>query len=291
MIGRRGLALATAVVASAMAVTGAAAAVTSDAAAAATSSHPTICVALVVDARSIGSDVSTSCAKVPKGASGLAVLQAGGHRVSFRADGLLCTIDGLPKSGCADIDDSHYWAYFHRAPGSTNWVYSSEGPASYQPVNDSTEGWVYDNGKALTPENVPYRRICTTPATPTASASASVSARPSSTAPTGPPTHASRPSSSPRATVTSTSPAPHHPPGAAGGRHHRHPPAVAAAATSPATTDLPSSGSSPLPSSVPLTGGTDTSSHGSGRIGLLLGVLVVVALGVAAFLRSRRSPR
>jgi hypothetical protein len=290
MNARRGLAPAIALLASASAVTGAAAAGASGAAAAVTSSHPTICVALVVDARSIGSDVSTSCAKVPKGASGLAVLQAGGHRVSFRGDGLLCTIDGLPKTGCAGIDDSHYWAYFHRAPGSTKWAYSSEGPASYQPVNDSTEGWVYDNGKALTPENVPYRRICTTAATPTASASSSPSVKPSSAVPTALPTHTSRPASSPHATVAST-PATHSHSPSASGRHRSHQPAVAAVATSPAGTDLPSSGPSPLPSSVQLTGGTDTSSHGSGRLGLLLGALVVAALGVAAYLRSRRSPR
>ncbi len=113
-------------------------------------------------ARSIGSDVSTTCAKVPKGATGVDVLQAGGHTIGFRNDGLVCTIDGLPKSGCAGVDDTHYWAYFHRAPGATKWIYSSEGPATYQPANDSTEGWVYDNGKALTPENVPYDQICKT---------------------------------------------------------------------------------------------------------------------------------
>src|SRR5581483_730534 len=121
---------------------------------------PKICVALVVDGRSLGSDVSTACAKVSKGSTGVDVLQAAGHRVTFRNDGLLCTIDGLPKSGCSDVDDSHYWAYFHRAPGSHSWVYSNEGPSTYQPANDSTDGWVYDNGKALKPDNVPYSKIC-----------------------------------------------------------------------------------------------------------------------------------
>jgi hypothetical protein len=285
---RRGLALVTAVVASATVVAGETAAAGMPARGA---SRPTICVALVVDARSIGSDVSTSCAKLPKGASGVAVLQAGGHQVGFRSDGLLCTIDGLPKSGCAGVSDTHYWAYFHRAPGSTKWLYSSEGPSSYQPVNDSTEGWVYDNGKALTPENVPYRRICPAEhaATPTPSVTASAPATAPSaratTSPTSAAHHTASPGETPQSAPPTSTPSP-------AGRHHAsHQPSAAAAATSPATTDLASAATSPLPSAVTLAGGTDTPSSHSGRIGLVLAVIVVAALGVAAFLRSRRSPR
>jgi hypothetical protein len=287
---RRGLALVTAVVASATVVAGETAAAGMPARGA---SRPTICVALVVDARSIGSDVSTSCAKLPKGASGVAVLQAGGHQVGFRSDGLLCTIDGLPKTGCAGINDSHYWAYFHRAPGSTRWVYSSEGPASYQPVNDSTEGWVYDDGKALTPENVAYHRICpperSATATPSETASAPAES-PSATA-TAQPTTATQHPASTRAGAGSALPTATPSPGATDRHRAGHRPSVAAADTGPATTDLPSAATSPLPSAVALTGGTDTSSSHSGRLGLVVGLLVVVALGVAAFLRSRRSPR
>src|SRR4051812_32541709 len=109
----------------------------------------TICVALVVDGRSLGSNVSTSCAKVSKGSTGVDVLRAAGHRLTFRNDGLVCAIDGLPKGGCSGVDENHYWAYFHRAPGSTTWSYSSEGPSTYQPANASTDGWVYDDGNAL----------------------------------------------------------------------------------------------------------------------------------------------
>ena len=65
---------------------------------------------------------------MPKGATGVDVLEAGGHTVGFRHDGLVCTIDGLPKTGCAAVDDTHYWAYFHRAPGATTLDLQQRGP-------------------------------------------------------------------------------------------------------------------------------------------------------------------
>ena len=165
-------------------VVAAAATLTTAGTATARTPHSThqICVALVVDARALGAGVSTTCAKVPAGSTGIDVLQAGGHQIGYRRDGLICTIDALPKNGCAAVDDSHYWAYFHRAPRSTAWTYSTEGAATYQPANASTDGWVYDNGTSLTPDNIPYRKICPPAATrpsATASPTASASATPS----------------------------------------------------------------------------------------------------------------
>src|SRR5581483_4453361 len=110
----------------------------------------TICVALVVDATSLGGRVSTGCVTVPKGSTGATVLQKN-HRVTYRSDGLICAIDGRPKSGCKAVDDSHYWAYFHRSPGSSSWTYSTAGSGSYRPANRSTEGWVYDDGTSRQP--------------------------------------------------------------------------------------------------------------------------------------------
>jgi hypothetical protein len=261
---RRGLALVMTVAALATVVTGAAAAT------AGASAKPTICVALVVDARSIGSDVSTSCAKVPKGATGIDVLEAGGHRVGFRSDGLLCTIDGLPKGGCADVNDTHYWAYFHRSPGATKWTYSSEGASTYQPVNDSTEGWVYDNGTALTPENVPYAQICKPTAKPTPTATATPTHVAHSPTPT--PTPTPRPSKSPA------------------GRHHSASPTArptpttrAVAATSPSLSPSPSTTSAALAGAVP-----PPSNH-HGWLDLLIGLVVVAAIGISAAVRFRRA--
>jgi hypothetical protein len=262
------------VVALATVTTGAAAAtaLTSSAATqkpAAPAAKPTICVALIVDGRSIGSDVSTSCAKVTKGSTGVEVLEAGGHRVGFRNDGLLCTIDGLPKSGCASVNDTHYWAYFHRAPGASKWVYSSEGSSTYEPVNDSTEGWVYDNGKALTPENVPYAQICKTEASP----------KPSTT-PTPHPTAIA-------ASTAAATPTPH-PSTSPFARHHSKPAHHSArptGATAVATSPSPSTTSAALAGAVP-----PPSNH-HGWLGLLIGLAVVLLLGVAAAVRFRRSAR
>jgi hypothetical protein len=241
----------------------------------------TICVALVVDGRSLGSDVSTTCAKVHEGATGVDVLQAGGHKVGFRSDGLLCTVDGLPKSGCQGVDDTHYWAYFHRAPGSTKWVYSSEGSSTYQPVDDSTEGWVYDNGTALRPDDVPYAAICKQKVSPTRSAAPTRSASPEPTQPTQP-AHTATPAPNRRSSPATT--ATHH-------RNRRKPagtPALSATSTLSAST-LSASTPSASATSAALTGAVGPPSNHHGLRDLLLGLLVIAVLGVSAAIRFRRA--
>ncbi len=263
MNSRRGLALGIAVVALATVTPSAAAT------AAAGRDKPTICVALVVDGRSLGSDVSTACATVPRDATGIDVLEAAGHRVGFRSDGLLCTIDGLPKTGCADIDDSHYWAYFHRAPGRTKWVYSSEGPSTYQPVNDSTEGWVFDNGSTRTPENVPYATIC-------AATKTTPGPHPTTTTTPSRPSSAGSAASTPRATRSSAS------------HHHSKPRPDPPATARPATAVVPSPSAS---SSAPLAGAVVPAPHHRAWLGLVIGLILVLGLGGLAALRFRRSER
>jgi hypothetical protein len=270
MSARRGVALVMMVVALATVSTSAAAATATTG-----SAKPTICVALVVDGRALGSDVSTSCATVPKGATGIDVLQAGGHTVGFRSDGLLCTIDGLPKSGCRGVDDTHYWAYFHRAPGKTSWAYSAEGASSYQPVNDATEGWVYDDGKALTPENVPYAQICKTEPKPSPTPSHSLNPPPSQ-APTSAP--ATKPAA-PRPTATATSVKRH---------HHR---ASGLRVSSPSTTISLAPTPTVSSTSAALVGAVKPASNRHGWLDLLIGLIIVAALGVSAIARFRRSAR
>jgi hypothetical protein len=240
--------------------------------AASSQTKKTICVALIVDGRSLGSNVRTDCAKVPPGSTGIDVLQAAGHSVGFRSDGLLCTIDGLPKTGCAAVNDTHYWAYFHRAPGTTAWTYSSEGASTYQPKNDSTEGWVYDNGKTLTPKNVPYAQICppTTSASPTPTATATAQATK---------TAASAAASSPASRPATASARPHHT------VRPKH--AKASHPTTPApllTTTKPAS-------SARLVGGSSPSPQRHPWIGLGIGLVVVLLLGGLAAWRFRRTER
>src|SRR5579862_7808631 len=181
-------------------------------AAASSSGSKTICVGVVVDPRAIGGTVNARCATVAAGSTGVDVLEAAGHTVTFRPrDGLLCTIDGLPKSGCGAVDDTHYWAYYHRAPDGTTWMYSNEGAGTYQPANRSTEGWVYDDGTSLKPDNIPARQICAgllkpTP-TPTPTPVRSTTPHPASTRPVrhGYPEHASP---GPPKTATTNTPRP-----------------------------------------------------------------------------------
>jgi hypothetical protein len=254
-----------------------------------------ICVALVLDARAIGSDVSTSCTKVAPGSTGDDVLQAAGHSLRFRSDGLLCTIDGLPKTGCTDVNNNHYWAYYHRAPGSTKWVYSNEGGATYEPVNHSAEGWVYDNGSSLTPANVPQSRICqpAAKASPTPTPSHPATPRPKRPSPT--PTAAAK-TSAPSATATpvgaATSPAAHYAGGGASSSPTSdQPPAHPSPAGPAGVTGVAASPSATVLASTRLAGGTGSSSSGGhGLLDLLIVLAIVAAAGGFALARSRRTP-
>jgi hypothetical protein len=128
----------------------------------------TICVALVVDFGDLGAGVDSDCVTVPDGSSGEDVLRAR-HTLGFRPNqpGFVCTIDGWPHEGCSASNGEHYWAYFHRAPGSSAWTYSTAGASGYQPRNSSTEGWVWLTRKDQTPADVAFSSICKTTASPT----------------------------------------------------------------------------------------------------------------------------
>jgi hypothetical protein len=244
------------------------------------------CVGLVLDARSLGSSVSTDCVTVKPGATGIDVLTAAGHRLGFRSDGLICTIDGLPKTGCSGIDDTHYWSYFHRAPGSTRWVYSGEGAASYQPAACSTDGWVYDDGSALTPDNVTVHGLCTPGAKPTPTPT-----RAPRHHPTPPPRrHSASPSATPTATATpvaTVTPTPHR------RRHHggltSHSSQLSATLSPPAAPTT----ASPSASALSARDAAQTGSSGHGTWTLVTWLIVVAALLAMAVvvLRARRTHR
>lgn len=225
----------------------------------------TICVGLVVDARSLDGPMSATCTTVPDGSTGYDVLRAAGHTVGFRSDGLICTIDNRPSDGCAATDAMHYWAYFHREPNSTSWSYSNEGATTYKPENGETEGWVWRDGDTAKPQNVPYSTICPQTASPTPSPTP----RPSVT-------HAAAP------TATSTTSATAQPSEAA---HHvkRH-------VHRRATTASPSPTSAPTSSPpVAVAAVNSQPNDGSGPPwGLIVGAVAVVGLGSAATLRWRR---
>lgn len=229
----------------------------------------TICVGLIIDPRSIGGSVSAQCVTVKPGASGAEVLTTGGHSLGYRRDGLICTIDGLPKSGCSDVDNTHYWAYFHRAPDATVWHRSNEGANTYQPVNRSTEGWVYDDGEDLQPENVPAKNMCAALLKPKPTPS-----------PTATKTPRSRHSPTPAATA-SRSAAPTSTPATKGGaRHHR----LHRASPSPSKSTPTEAAPKPSPTVASI---GNTSGHGSAT-GALVAAGVLAAIAIATLTASRR---
>jgi hypothetical protein len=249
---------------------------------AAQASSSTICVGLVLDGRTLGGDVSTGCATVKHGATGVDVLEALGHTVGFRQDGLICTIDDQPASGCSAVDDTHYWAYFHRAPGATSWTYSTEGASTYQPPNASTEGWVYRDGGALTPpENVPYSKVCATKATPSPTPHPTRSTRTPKPASPHRTHRASAAPPTPSATPSPTATRRHH------HGQHRHGPGRQPTNKASSSPGLPLT-RPPSPSGSPIANPGTAHSGGPGTA-LVVGIVIVVAIGGLAALRFRRS--
>src|SRR3954453_6977671 len=135
---------------------------------------PTICVALVVDFTPLNGAVDSGCTRVPKGANGYDVLRAGGHTFQICANGIVGTIDGQPANGCQIKDNTHFWGYWHRKPGSRTWTFSNFGAGGYHPVEGSTDGWVWEDGTTSPPADTSYPAGCHSPP-----ASASPTPRPS----------------------------------------------------------------------------------------------------------------
>jgi hypothetical protein len=265
MRGRRTATLLMAVAAVAVPVIGGVA----PAASSATPKQHTICVALVVDFADLGGGVHSSCATIRPGQTGYDVLSAGGHTFTICSNGVLGTIDGQPANACQIKDDTHYWTYWHRAPRSGSWTYSSEGGGTYQPANTATEGWRWRGGGSLTPpSNVPYSKIC-----------------PTSPSPTPPPRTTSPPRRTPSPSTVRTTAAPVAPtPSGA------HPAATSnrPTATPTPTPPAPDPAATTSPPAV-----VNLSDHSQGKssrppIGLLAGAAAIVGLGGAAGWRARR---
>jgi hypothetical protein len=235
----------------------------------------TICVGLILDAQSIGGSVDDACVNVSPGTTGVGVLEAAGHAVTYRQDGLICTIDSVPETGCSKIDNTHYWAYYHRAPDSTTWSYSVQDARTYRPANRSTEGWVFDNGSSLKPSSIPASEICAGLVKPTAAPTPKATHRASTR------THSPQPSS--RAVVTPPpSPPPTKPP-----RKRKH-----SSSPTPTPSDVTAT---PLGDFTPAAAGandTSSSSGGGSATGAIVaaGVIGVLAAATVVGARRRRRP-
>lgn len=121
------------------------------------SSGSAACVGLVVD-NGTGT-VDSTCHPFSPGLTGQELLAAAGHRLTFDKAGFICQIDGYPET-CAS-DNTHFWGYFHRAPGAADgkWAFSQKGASDYVVHPGETEGWAYQNGGQRQPKPVPYASL------------------------------------------------------------------------------------------------------------------------------------
>jgi len=250
--------------------------------------HPAahdICVGVVVDTTQLGGAVETDCATVPDGSDGVDVLDAAGHTLTVCRDGIIGEIDGQPADGCTTKDSSHYWSYWHRAADSTAWTYATEGPATYQPGNKSTEGWVFQNGHTESDNQPPpdraYRRICP-PSPDTRSGSPSPPATVGTNyKPPGAPTTPPPPPTATAVPATTAAPAP-----APVKRTHRHrvrPAATATPTPTSSATTTPSPAATHVVDALPA-----HNSSGGPPVGLIVGIAAAVALGGATAWQVRR---
>jgi hypothetical protein len=255
------------------------------------------CVALVVDS---GSGPRTGCVTWSGDLRGVDVLTRTGHTITFRpTDGLICRIDNVPAT--CKADSTHYWSYWHRGAGSSAWVYSSEGAATYHPARNATEGWAYQDGSSRQPANIAFATICPQAVTPPPA-----SPRPPARPPTKP---GAPPASTPATTARPPAGAPPtsvHPPGVphtgaapptvpAGRGRPATPPRTPATTTAATATTVPGSTPSATPpttaspSAAATTGPPD--SGGGTPLPAIIGVVLVAALaGTGAwYARTRRA--
>jgi len=270
----------------------------------------TVTVAFVLDFGGSPAALVTGCVTVPDTDTRYDALSAftaskGLAPPSYAPSGLLCSINGMPTSGCGQIVRGGYvyWSYFTGGPGS--WSYSSTGASGTVTTND-VEGWRFQNPGSGRPNDpapratAVYRLHCSaTPATTTTTTTATPTSAPASHAGTS-----GGGSAHPHATATaagggSTGPAgtPKSGKGAkseslVGSGSVTGPGTVAATGTSGSSD---ASGSYP-PVSIPPDPevGVVTPHHvppGGGPDPLIIGGIVVAGLAGAAWARWRRRPR
>ncbi len=253
------------------------------------------------------------CVHVPASDNGYYALAAFAQQEhltapTYAGSGLLCSIGGIPSSGCGRPAGNEYifWAYF--LGGSGSWLYADRG-ASAPVTPGDVEGWRFedpgpDNPTAPAPRTAPdYAAICappTTTTTTTTTTTPTTTAAPTSTlaapasATGGPTTTVAAPGhEAPGASVATGTP----PPGAsvtttapAGSGPH----GSSVIGTAPAARGHTSTATSPVRSGgghAEALGSVPASAHsggGSGTTSLIVGGILVAALALASVLRWRR---
>jgi hypothetical protein len=239
----------------------------------------TICVGLVIDAHALDAGVSATCVNVKDGTTGTGVLEAAGHKLTFRGDGLLCTIDGMPETGCNRVDNLHFWTYYHRAPDAANWTYATDNMSTYEPDNRETEGWAYSDGTRERPKNIPAAEICDGLVKPVATPT-----------PSPKPTRHGAGHKSPKPSATASMTAAATPtPSVTPTKQRRHPRPRSATPIPPDATSTPNSELNPATTAF----GSDADKpDGNGSAtGAIIAAGVIAVLAVAAVVGARRRRR
>jgi hypothetical protein len=264
------------------------------------------CVAVVIDFRHLDGAVQTGCAQGDPSTGLQALGRAGFSDTPRPRDGLICQIDARPA--CTDTTSTAYWSYWYRAPGSSHWVYASEGAGTHNPKPGSTEAWVWQDGGKTPPPNIRADAICPQLAATPSSTPKPRDPKPTSTPTTKPSTReTTAPTRSTRKPSSATS-TPHRrhspalPSGSATGSPATGSPATGSPATGSPATGSPATSSSSTPAVTqgpPSRGSTGGSADGptdqggggaalGGVAGVALGGLVVLGIGAATVVRSRR---
>ncbi len=264
-------------------------------------------VAFVLDFGGSTSDQVVGCVTVPSSDDrydALAAFVGQEHlaQPTFNASGLLCSINGIPASGCGtEVGDGYiYWAYWTGGPH--GWTYSESG-AQGAVGTDDVEGWRFENPGKANPSDPPprtparYGAICGSRGT-TTTTSGGGGGKAGGNGDGGSPSAGTAATSPVGAAATGTPAATQrtHPkkgsPGAtgqAGGAASSVSGSTSPTATTPSASPAPST----IPTAVPQ---DDVSAHdpgpgGSSPVPLVVGGLIVAALAIAAYVRSRRNPR
>jgi len=133
----------------------------------------------------------TGCVKVPADDNGYDALSAfvaqeQAKQPTYAISGLLCSINGIPASGCGrEVAGGYiYWSYWTASKG--KWQYADSG-ASATVTTDDVQGWRFQNPGRGNPGDPPprtspdYASLCSSSTTPTTTTTTTTTAPPSST--------------------------------------------------------------------------------------------------------------
>jgi hypothetical protein len=253
-------------------------------------------VAFVLDFGGSAKSQVVGCVTVPSSDNRYYALSAflqeqGLAQPTYANSGLLCSINGIPSSGCGQTVAGGYiyWSYW--TGGSGGWTYAQTG-ASGLVGTDDVEGWRFQNPGSANPSDPPprtaprYDSIC--------------GSTPSTTAPSGGGSpghetgaHHAHGDQGVKAGVAGAG-------GAAGTAGAAKPDTTTTSSPTTTTSTYPSDTSTSLPSvSVPAdpevglanAKHATSGSSGPGPDPLIIGGLLIAALAIAGYTRWRKRPR